>query len=160
MPSTGVVLAYAWAAFPFTALALESNSNDALVAALILATLLVAGSPPARGAFAALAGLAKFAPLALVPLLATHRLRERGARGIAGFTVGVRDRRGAGRHPGAGPRHARGRSTRGPSPTRRTAARRFRSGASTAACTPSRRSSSCSRSRSPGRSRCCRGGRI
>ena len=88
-PSTGVVLAYAWAAFPFTALALESNSNDALVASLILATMLVAGSPPARGAFAALAGLAKFAPLALVPLLATHRLRERGARGLVAFTAAL-----------------------------------------------------------------------
>jgi hypothetical protein len=87
-PSTGVVLAYAWAAFPFTALALESNSNDALVAALVLATLLLAASPPARGALTALAGLAKFAPLALAPLLATHRLRERGARGIVLFAVG------------------------------------------------------------------------
>jgi len=86
-PATGVVLAYAWAAFPFTAFALESNSNDALVAALVLATLLVAGSPPARGVFAALAGLAKFAPLALVPVLATHRLRERGARGVAVFAA-------------------------------------------------------------------------
>jgi len=86
-PSTGLLLAYAWAAFPFTAFALESNSNDGLVAALVLAALLVAGSPPARGAFAALAGLAKFAPLALAPFLATDRLRERGARGLAGFVA-------------------------------------------------------------------------
>ena len=86
-PATGVVLAYAWAAFPFTAFALESNSNDALVASLVLATLLVAGSPPARGAFAALAALAKFAPLALAPMLATHRLRERGARGVVQFAA-------------------------------------------------------------------------
>jgi glycosyl transferase family 87 len=86
-PSTGVALAYAWAAFPFTAFALESNSNDALVAALVLAALLLASSPPARGAFAALAGLAKFAPLALVPMLATHRLRERGRRGLVAFAV-------------------------------------------------------------------------
>jgi hypothetical protein len=88
-PATGVVLAYAWAAFPFTAFALESNSNDALVASLVLATLLVAGSPPARGALAALAALAKFAPLALIPLFATHRLRERGARGVAGFAAAL-----------------------------------------------------------------------
>jgi hypothetical protein len=84
-PSTGVVLAYAWAAFPFTALALESNSNDALVAVLVLACALIAESPPARGVFAALAGLAKFAPLALAPLFATHRLRERGIRGLVVF---------------------------------------------------------------------------
>jgi hypothetical protein len=67
-------LAYAWVSYPFTLYALESNSNDALVAVLMLATLLLATSAPARGAFAALAGLTKFAPLALVPLLATHRL--------------------------------------------------------------------------------------
>jgi hypothetical protein len=44
---------------------------------MILAALYFAGSPPVRGAFAALAGLTKFAPLALAPLLATHNLRER-----------------------------------------------------------------------------------
>jgi hypothetical protein len=75
-PTLGVALAYAWVSYPFTLYALESNSNDTLVAVLVLATLLVAASPPARGVGAALAGLTKFAPLALVPLLATHGLRE------------------------------------------------------------------------------------
>jgi hypothetical protein len=73
-PTLGIALAYAWVSYPFTLYALESNSNDALVAVLMLATLLLATSAPARGAFAALAGLTKFAPLALVPLLATYRL--------------------------------------------------------------------------------------
>jgi hypothetical protein len=90
-PTLGVALAYAWVSYPFTLYALESNSNDTLVAVLVLATLLAAtgtraagachpasaaSSPPARGVAAALAGLTKFAPLALVPLLATHGLRE------------------------------------------------------------------------------------
>jgi hypothetical protein len=75
-PTLGVALAYAWVSFPFTLFALESDSNDTLVAVMILAAIYFAGSPPARGAFAALAGLTKFAPLALVPLLATHGLRE------------------------------------------------------------------------------------
>ena len=66
----GVVLAFAWAAYPYTTYTLQSNANDALVAALILAALVVIASPPARGALAALAGLTKFAPFALVPLLA------------------------------------------------------------------------------------------
>jgi multisubunit Na+/H+ antiporter MnhF subunit len=79
-PTLGVALAYAWVSFPFTLFALESNSNDELVAALLLATLLVASyrsklEPGARGALAALAGLSKLAPLALAPLLATHGLR-------------------------------------------------------------------------------------
>ncbi|MCW3030261.1 MAG: hypothetical protein JWM66_394, partial [Solirubrobacterales bacterium] len=39
-PSLGVALAYAWAAFPFTLYALESNSNDTLVAVLVLAAVL------------------------------------------------------------------------------------------------------------------------
>jgi hypothetical protein len=86
-PSLGVVFAYAWAAFPFTAFALECNTNDGLVAALILASLLLANSPPARGALAALATLTKFAPLAMAPLLLTHRLREQRLRGLALFAV-------------------------------------------------------------------------
>jgi hypothetical protein len=87
-PATGVVLAYAWVAYPFTAFALECNTNDALVAALVLAALLAATAPAARGVFAALAGLAKFAPLALAPLLAFHDLRERGLRSLVRFVVG------------------------------------------------------------------------
>ena len=49
--------------------ALSSNSNDTLVALLIVAALLVLRWAPARGAVGALAGLTKFAPLALAPLL-------------------------------------------------------------------------------------------
>jgi hypothetical protein len=81
-PTLGVALAYAWVSYPFTLFVLESDSNDALVAVLLLAALLVASSPPARGMFAALAGLTKIAPLALAPLLATHGLRERGRAGV------------------------------------------------------------------------------
>jgi hypothetical protein len=75
-PSLGIALAYAWAAYPFTLFALESNTNDTLVGVLVLAALLVASSPPARGIFAALAGLTKFAPLALAPLLCSYGLRD------------------------------------------------------------------------------------
>ncbi len=69
----GVALAYAWAANPFTLYAMNCNVNDALVGALVLAAIHVAGSPAARGAFVALAGFAKFAPMALAPLFATYR---------------------------------------------------------------------------------------
>jgi hypothetical protein len=67
-PTLGVVLAYAWAAYPFTLWTLSSNTNDALVALLLVTTLLVITSAPARGVLGALAGLTKFAPLALAPL--------------------------------------------------------------------------------------------
>jgi hypothetical protein len=79
-PTLGVALAYAWVSYPFTLYALESDSNDTIVAVLLLAVLLSASRPAARGVFAALAGLTKFAPLALAPLLATHGLRELPAR--------------------------------------------------------------------------------
>jgi len=69
-PTLGTVLAYLWAAYPFTLWTLCSNTNDALVALLLVVSLLVITSAPARGVAGALAGLTKFAPLALAPLLA------------------------------------------------------------------------------------------
>ena len=86
-PALGVVLAYAWVAFPFTAFVLECNTNDALLADLVLAALLLARSAVWRGAFAALAGLTKFAPLAIAPLLLTDRLRETRWRGLIAFCL-------------------------------------------------------------------------
>ncbi len=85
-PGLGIVLAYAWVSYPFTLFALESNSNDSLVAVLILAALLARprrwpqAATPARGTFAARAGLTKFAPLALAPLLWTHGIDGLSAR--------------------------------------------------------------------------------
>ncbi len=49
--------------------------------------LVVANSPPARGAIAALAALTKYAPLALAPVLATYRLQRRGARALVAFAL-------------------------------------------------------------------------
>ncbi len=66
----GLALAFAWLAYPFTLYTLGSSFNDSLVALLVVCCLLVVSSPPARGAVAALAGLTKFGPLALAPLLA------------------------------------------------------------------------------------------
>jgi len=66
-------LAFGWAAYPYTAFALLSNSNDTLVAMLLVATLLVLARPAARGVITAMATLAKFAPAVLVPMLATYR---------------------------------------------------------------------------------------
>ena len=66
-------LAFGWAAYPYTAFALLSNSNDTLVAMLLVATLLVLARPIGRGVMAAFATLSKFAPVVLVPMLATYR---------------------------------------------------------------------------------------
>jgi hypothetical protein len=77
-------LAFGWAAYPYTAYALESNSNDTLVAALLVAVLLALARPARRGVLAALATLTKFAPLILAPMLAGYRARPRT---IAVFTL-------------------------------------------------------------------------
>src|SRR3954464_2018807 len=88
-PDLGITLAYSWAAFPFTLYAMNCNVNDALVGALVLCALLAAATPLRRGAWVGLAGMAKFAPLALGPLyiMHTHR-RLRFAVGMA-LVLGV-----------------------------------------------------------------------
>jgi hypothetical protein len=72
----GVALSYAWVTFPYSLYVVESNSNDSLVAALLVWSLVFIASPPARGALAALAGLSKWVPLAVAPLLVLGRERS------------------------------------------------------------------------------------
>jgi len=79
----GVILGFAWAAYPFTDYALQSNSNDTLIAALLVWALVAFSSPVKRGALLALATLAKFAPLALAPLFAA------GERGLVDRSDGL-----------------------------------------------------------------------
>jgi hypothetical protein len=74
----GLALAYGWVSFPYTLFPLMSSSNDTLISMLVVYALLALSSPPARGALVALAGAAKFAPLALAPLFATGRGDARG----------------------------------------------------------------------------------
>jgi Glycosyltransferase family 87 len=72
----GLALAYAWAAYPYTAFVLESNANDSLVAlacvgAMLALTASASGlSATGRGVALGLGAAAKFAPLALAPLFA------------------------------------------------------------------------------------------
>jgi hypothetical protein len=82
----GVALAFAWAAYPFSLLALQENSNDLMISALLVLSLVALRSPPGRGALLALAGAAKFAPLALAPLLATG-MGERRSRSWLSFAI-------------------------------------------------------------------------
>jgi hypothetical protein len=71
----GVALAYAWAAYPYTAFSLETNSNDTLVAlACALALLAFARrSAAGTGVVVGLGAASKFAPLVLAPLFARRR---------------------------------------------------------------------------------------
>jgi hypothetical protein len=66
----GIVLAYAWAAYPYSLFVLVSNSNDALVALFTVYALLAISSPAARGALTGVGAAAKFVSLALGPLFA------------------------------------------------------------------------------------------
>jgi hypothetical protein len=81
----GVIMAFAWAACPYTAFALESNSNDILVSALVVGALLLVDSPVGRAGMVAVGTLAKFAPLALAPLFAVGvRAEPAAAKGRLG----------------------------------------------------------------------------
>jgi hypothetical protein len=68
----GATLAFAWAAYPFTQYVSSSNSNDAIMPALLVWGLVFVTSPPARGVALGLAAWAKFAALLLLPLWASY----------------------------------------------------------------------------------------
>ena len=78
-------LAFAWAAYPFTAYALNANTNDAIMPAFLVWGFWLASSSVARGAAVALAGWTKFGALLLVllwagyPKLAARTLARFGA---------------------------------------------------------------------------------
>jgi hypothetical protein len=83
----GVIMSFAWAAYPYTDLVLQSNSNDSLVAALLIWGLVAFSSVGWRAILVALAAGAKFVPLLLVPLNAT------GYRGLVGRGMPRKTRR-------------------------------------------------------------------
>jgi hypothetical protein len=77
----GLALGWAWAACPFTLLALMMHTNYGLIAMLSVLSLLAFASPGLRGALLGLAAAAKFAPAALLGLYAGQR--GRGIKGTA-----------------------------------------------------------------------------
>jgi hypothetical protein len=79
----GLVLAWGWAACPFTTIGLVVHTNDALVSMLCVFTLVALRSKVLSGGLLGLAAAAKFSPAALVPLLAAPR--ERGLKGSLVF---------------------------------------------------------------------------
>ena len=150
-PTLGVALAYAWVAYPFTLFALESNSNDTLVAVLVLAALLVATlalAPRARGvrgarradevrAARARAGARHRTGCVRLGVAARPRALWRCSSSPSSLTGGARV------DPGAHATTRCTRSTSARSTTRPTAARRSRCGGCTAACTACRRRCRC-----------------
>ena len=83
----GVILAYCWAAYPFTLYALNSNTNDALVGAVLVFALLAIRTAPARGLMAGLSGMTKFSPFLLAPLLLRGTEERLRRRHVIGFGI-------------------------------------------------------------------------
>ena len=88
-PRLGATLAFAWAAYPFTLYASNSNTNDAIMPAFLIWGFWLASSAWARGAAVALAGWTKFAALLLAPLWLSYPsgLRVSVRRFALGFAV-------------------------------------------------------------------------
>ncbi len=89
----GLTFAIAWAAFPFTAFTLSSNSNDALISACVAWGLVLAARPLGRGLMIGLGVAAKIVPAILVPLWARHPFPRRdpatGPRRLLAYVAGL-----------------------------------------------------------------------
>jgi hypothetical protein len=81
-----IALAYAWVAFPYSTYVLQSNTNDGLVAMLLVYAMLAIRSPARGGFVLGLATAAKFFPLALAPLFAAGT-GDRRPRSLLRFTA-------------------------------------------------------------------------
>ena len=77
------VLAFAWAANPFTQYVSSSNTNDAIMPAFLIWGFWAASSHSGRGALTALAAWTKLAALVVAPLWATYP----NARNVRALTV-------------------------------------------------------------------------
>jgi hypothetical protein len=90
-PRLGATAAFAWAAWPFTQYASNSNTNDAIAPALLVWGFAVLTSDVGRGVFVALSGWTKFASLLVLPLWSGYP-EARRPRTIAitllGFALG------------------------------------------------------------------------
>ncbi len=76
----GVTLAFAWAAYPFTQYASNSNTNDAIMPAFLIWGFWLCTSAWARGAAVAFASWTKFGALLVAPLWATYPEFRRSRR--------------------------------------------------------------------------------
>jgi Glycosyltransferase family 87 len=88
----GLAMGWAFAACPFTLLSVLENTNDGLVALLLVWMLVFLSSAPVRGLLLGLATAAKFSPGALLLLVARGRSGEDGRRQwvqTAGVCLGI-----------------------------------------------------------------------
>ena len=85
----GVVLAFAWAAYPFTQYVSNSNTNDAIMPCFLVWAFWLISQPVGRGILAAASGWTKFASLVVAPLWLTYPTGRLNLRFVAGFVAGT-----------------------------------------------------------------------
>jgi hypothetical protein len=81
------VLAFAWAAYPFTQYVSNSNTNDVLMPCFLVWGFWLVSKPASRGVMAALSGWTKFASLIVAPLWLTYPGRRPSLRFAVGFVA-------------------------------------------------------------------------
>jgi hypothetical protein len=86
----GLLLAWLWAACPFSVLDMEKSTNDVLVALIVVLAMLLLAKPIKRGIAVGLGAASKFFPAALLPLLAVGpgtESRSQVRKVLAGFVI-------------------------------------------------------------------------
>ncbi len=86
----GLLLAWLWAACPFSVLDMEKSTNDLLVALIAVLAMLVLAKPIKRGIVVGLGAASKFFPAALLPLVAVGpgtEPRSQVRKVLAGFVI-------------------------------------------------------------------------
>jgi hypothetical protein len=86
-PRLAAVLAFSWAAYPFTQYVSNSNTNDVLMPCFLVWGFWLVSNPAARGIFAALSGWTKFAALLIAPMWLTYPGRRPSGRFALGFVA-------------------------------------------------------------------------
>ena len=88
----GLLLAWLWAACPFSLLDVIKNTNDGLVALIVVLIMLSLSSPIRRGVLVGIGAASKFFPAVLLPLVAVGRgdADQSAVRKVlAGFVIAV-----------------------------------------------------------------------
>ena len=86
----GLLLAWLFAACPWSLLDVEKSTNDGLVALMVVLTMLALSKPVRRGVLVGLGAAAKFFPAVLLPLVAVgpgNADSRTGRKALAGFVI-------------------------------------------------------------------------
>ena len=88
----GLLLAWLWAACPWSLLGMEKSTNDGLVALIVVLVVLALKSPIKRGALVGIGAASKFFPAILLPVVAVglgETDRSTARKVLAGFVIAV-----------------------------------------------------------------------